>query len=156
MSETGQVQLRNEKIRNIIGEIPPALIRYGITIIFILFCLLFVAFYFLPYTENITCNIIISTNDTGLYAKGKLPYSYINAISINTPVNIELEGFNKDDFGLINGTISHINDSVVVENNKNYFYFDITFLELHGLKNSQTGIGNIIISDKTIFENIFK
>lgn len=36
-----RIELRSEKVRNIIGEIPPALVRWGIAIIVIIFVILF-------------------------------------------------------------------------------------------------------------------
>ena len=44
-------ELRSEKVRSIVGQIPSSLARYGITAIgFVLLCLLTVA-YFLPYKQ---------------------------------------------------------------------------------------------------------
>lgn len=37
------IELRSEKVRNIIGEIPPALVRWGIAIMVAVFLLLFAA-----------------------------------------------------------------------------------------------------------------
>lgn len=34
------IELRSEKVRNIIGEIPPALVRWGIVIIVVIFVIL--------------------------------------------------------------------------------------------------------------------
>lgn len=34
------IELRSEKVRNIIGEIPPALVRWGIAIIVVIFVIL--------------------------------------------------------------------------------------------------------------------
>jgi len=41
------IELRSEKVRNIIGQIPPFLIRWGNTILVIIFLLLLIAGYFL-------------------------------------------------------------------------------------------------------------
>ena len=41
-----QIELRSEKVRNIIGRIPPLLIRCGITIIMVLLASLAVVGYF--------------------------------------------------------------------------------------------------------------
>lgn len=35
-----QIELRSEKVRHIIGEIPPALVRWGIAIIVVIFAIL--------------------------------------------------------------------------------------------------------------------
>lgn len=42
--EQDRIELRSEKIRNIVGQVPPFLIRWGNVILFIILILLFVAF----------------------------------------------------------------------------------------------------------------
>lgn len=44
-AEQEQVELRSEKVRNLIGQMPPFLIRWGNTILFIIIALLLVAYY---------------------------------------------------------------------------------------------------------------
>jgi hypothetical protein len=44
-----EFELRSEKVRSIVGQIPSSLVRYGITIIGIILICLFVVVYFLPY-----------------------------------------------------------------------------------------------------------
>lgn len=43
------IELRSEKVRKLIGEIPPSLVRYGIAIITIIFIALVAAVCLLPY-----------------------------------------------------------------------------------------------------------
>ena len=44
-------ELRSEKVRSIVGQIPSSLIRYGITAIGLVLVCLFVVAYFLPYKQ---------------------------------------------------------------------------------------------------------
>lgn len=44
-------ELRSEKVRSIVGQIPSALVRYGITVIGVVLGCLFVVAYFLPYKQ---------------------------------------------------------------------------------------------------------
>lgn len=44
-------ELRSEKVRSIVGQIPSSLVRYGITIIGTVLLYLFVVAYFLPYKK---------------------------------------------------------------------------------------------------------
>lgn len=44
--EQDRIELRSEKVRNIIGQMPPFLIRWGNTILLIIFILLLAASYF--------------------------------------------------------------------------------------------------------------
>lgn len=50
-------ELRSEKVRSIVGQIPSSLIRYGITAIgMVLLCLFAVAF-FLPYKPTLSTHL---------------------------------------------------------------------------------------------------
>ncbi|MCM1140919.1 MAG: hypothetical protein NC453_20300 [Muribaculum sp.] len=44
-----KIELRSEKVRQLIGEIPPSLVRWGIAIIAIVFIALIAAICLLPY-----------------------------------------------------------------------------------------------------------
>lgn len=43
------IELRSEKVRNLLGEIPPALVRWGSVIIVAIFLILLLAVCFVPY-----------------------------------------------------------------------------------------------------------
>ncbi len=44
-----KIELRSEKVRKLIGEVPPSLVRWGTIIIVIVFLILLAAVCFLPY-----------------------------------------------------------------------------------------------------------
>ncbi|MCH5239449.1 MAG: hypothetical protein J1F38_04445 [Muribaculaceae bacterium] len=47
--EKDNIELRSEKVRNLIGEIPPSLVRWGTVVIVLIFLLLLTALCLLPY-----------------------------------------------------------------------------------------------------------
>lgn len=49
MKNIDKIELRSEKVRKIIGDMPSGFIRYGISIITWILILLFVICYFVPY-----------------------------------------------------------------------------------------------------------
>lgn len=49
MNDIDKIELRSEKVRKIIGDIPSGFIRYGISIITCILILLFVICYFVSY-----------------------------------------------------------------------------------------------------------
>ena len=49
--EERSFELRSEKVRSIVGQIPSALVRYGITAIGVVLICLFAVAYFLPYKQ---------------------------------------------------------------------------------------------------------
>lgn len=63
MSEN--IELRSEKVRNIIGQIPPRLIRVGISVIFFIFAGILTGTYFFEYEYTIeTTATLVQRNDT--------------------------------------------------------------------------------------------
>lgn len=46
------IELRSEKVRNLLGEIPPALVRWGTVIIVAIFLILLLVVCFVPYPHS--------------------------------------------------------------------------------------------------------
>lgn len=49
MNNIDRIELRSEKVRKIIGDMPSGFIRYGISIIICILILLFTICYYIPY-----------------------------------------------------------------------------------------------------------
>lgn len=47
-----EIELRSEKVRNLLGEIPPALVRWGMVIIVAIFLALLLVVCFVPYPHS--------------------------------------------------------------------------------------------------------
>ena len=47
-----ELKLRSEKVRNLLGEIPPALVRWGSLIIVVIFLILLSIVCFVPYPHS--------------------------------------------------------------------------------------------------------
>ena len=72
-----KIELRSEKVRHIIGEIPSGIVRYGITIITIVILVLLVGAYFIPYPETISARIEMTDRQQGTV---DIPYKYVNTV----------------------------------------------------------------------------
>lgn len=46
------IELRSEKVRNLLGEIPPSLVRWGTVIIVAIFLVLLLVVCFMPYPHS--------------------------------------------------------------------------------------------------------
>lgn len=51
IDKTG-IELRSEKVRNLLGEIPPSLVRWGTVIIVAIFLVLLLVVCFMPYPHS--------------------------------------------------------------------------------------------------------
>lgn len=101
-----QIELRSEKVRNIIGHIPPLLIRSGITLIALLITGLAVAACFIPFPENVKGKVEVAINShSEIEITAFIPYTKIARIKEGMPASIEMEGYTT-------GTDSHLNGKV--------------------------------------------
>ena len=112
--ENNIIELRSEKVRNIIGVIPPVLLRYGITIIGLSLLSLIGISAFIPYQYSVGVNIKITHNDKGkLEYLGIIPIEYIGESGqfMDVTLDTSLEPFFPSKFEII--TISdkvHLSD----------------------------------------------
>lgn len=63
---SNEIELRSEKVRNLLGEIPSSLIRWGTVIIIAIFLILLLVVCFMPYPysngESILQHVIFNNN----------------------------------------------------------------------------------------------
>ena len=52
MKKETEIELRSEKVRNLLGEIPPSLLRWGTVIIVAIFLALLLVVCFVPYSHS--------------------------------------------------------------------------------------------------------
>lgn len=154
MDNLKPIELRSEKVRNIIGIVPPILIRSGIIAIFLIIISLFFAVYFIPYKENIKTGIIITESGKSFYAKGYLPYTYFVQVKPETQVKVELEGYNSSSFGYMNGKIIKIDPRIVDISDKHFFEIIVELKRDSIIQSGMKGNAIILFSNKTILEKI--
>lgn len=58
------IELRSEKVRNIVGKVPPLLLRIGIAVISLVIILFIIGSYFMPYPETVETKVKISSIPT--------------------------------------------------------------------------------------------
>lgn len=58
-----KIELRSEKVRRIIGEIPSRIVRYGITTITIVVLGLLAGACFIPYPETVSAKVQMTNNN---------------------------------------------------------------------------------------------
>jgi hypothetical protein len=154
------IELRSEKVRNIIGKIPPLLIRSGISLMtFIIVALLF-AGWFISYPESLNVPVEIKSNKKqAFHAIAYVPYSYITLLKNGMSVDMEMEGYNVRNYGYIKGCISRIDRNIIKRDEENYFTVIIqlnhsnTKIEIAG---EMKGHAFILISNESILKHIFK
>jgi len=80
MSELDNIELRSEKVRNIIGQIPPKIIRIGITIIFFIIVGILTGTYFFKYEYTIKTIATIEQQANTVIIKIRIPANEIGKV----------------------------------------------------------------------------
>jgi len=95
MKEERPIELRSEKVRNIIGRTPSVLIRYGTMIIGAALLMLCAVSAFIPYQETVPVTITIQQTDTGLQGVALVPKDRLPLVHSGSKVTIDdpLAGF---------------------------------------------------------------
>lgn len=69
MTEKKNIELRSEKVRNIIGQVPSVLLRYGMALIGVVLLLLVGIAAFIPYQENLPISAVVHTSPQSILLK---------------------------------------------------------------------------------------
>lgn len=158
MADFDNIELRSEKVRNIIGKVPPGIIRTGITDITLILLVLILAAFFVPYPESVKASVVMTeTNETDIHARLFIPYRYITKIKKGMTVEMEMEGYEASQHGYTKGRIERCNDTVAVVNGNNCFLVEVMPDVRHThypLYKGMKGTASILVSDKSIARHI--
>ena len=152
-NETDNIELRSEKVRHIIGQVPLALVRTGTLIITLVVIALVIAFYTIRYPITIEVQGKVTSNDS---VELLVPYKYLYLFDAPRTARITLEGQDNDDAPIVCPITSH-NDKLLIVGGNHYFTAK-THIRSNG-SNSQPGLkvsARIVISDKTLWQQVFK
>lgn len=115
------IELRSEKVRNIVGQVPSLLLSKGITIITSVVILTFVGAYFIQYSETVQAKFILKEKGSDYYGEAFVPYAYLHKIKIGQKVHITLEGYPSSEFGLLIANIDSIQLQPIHFSNQQFF-----------------------------------
>ncbi len=89
--ENTRIELRSEKVRNIIGQVPPVLLRHGIMIIGASLLILIAISAFIPYQPSIDIEMTVMQAENGfLHYSSQLPQSAVKHQSQFTKVLVDM------------------------------------------------------------------
>ena len=149
-----KIELRSEKVRHIIGEIPSGIVRYGITIITIVILVLLVGAYFIPYPETISARIEMTNRQQGTV---DIPYKYVNWVVKGKNVSIELEGYDTEMYGVANGTITATMHTPRQTAAGNVFTAQVKVTDCkYKIIGGMTGTASILVSNESVLQRILQ
>ena len=147
-----KIELRSEKVRHIIGEIPSRIVRYGITIITFVILGLLTGAYFIPYPETISARIEMTNRQQGTV---DIPYKYVNTVKKGKNVSIELEGYDTEMYGAANGTITATMHTPRQTAAGNVFTAQVKVTDCkYKIISGMTGTAYILVSNESVLQRI--
>ena len=147
-----KIELRSEKVRHIIGEIPSRIVRYGITIITIVILGLLIGAYFIPYPETISAKVLMTNAHKGTVA---IPYKYVNTIAKGMTANIEFEGYDAEVYGVANGVITATSHTPRQTAEGSVFTAQVRITDCtYKIISGMTGTASILVSNESVLQRI--
>ena len=152
-NESENIELRSEKVRHIIGQVPPALVRTGTLVITLVVIALAVAFYTIRYPITIEAQGLVAGNGS---IELLIPYKYLYLFDVPRTASIALEGQDNDAAPIVCPITSH-NEKLLIIGGNHYFTAKAS-IRSNG-KKVQPGLkasARITISDKTLWQQVFR
>ena len=150
--ESDNIELRSEKVRNVIGKVPPRLVSLGTIIITIIVLALAVAFYKIPYPISIEANgEVINQRIVQVF----VPYKYLYLFDEPRTAHVSFEGNDNASYNC--NIISH-NAKLIYREGGNYFMaigVVIAYGKTIPVQRYQKANIRIVISDKTLWQYVF-
>lgn len=149
-----KIELRSEKVRHIIGEIPSRIVRYGITVITFVILGLLIGAYFIPFPETISAKVHMTSAYQGTIA---VPYKYVHTIRREMMVNIEIEGYDAETYGVANGLITTTSHTPRQTAEGNVFTAQVRITDCkYNLISGMTGTASVLVSNESVLQRIAK
>lgn len=147
------IELRSEKVRNVIGKVPPRLVSLGTVLITVIVLALALAFYKIPYPISIEATgEVINQRTVQVF----VPYKYLYLFDEPRTAHVSFEG--NDDASYSCNVISH-NAKLIHREEGNYF-MAIATVSTQGrntpvLQKYMKADARVIISNQTLWQQVF-
>lgn len=153
-----QVQLHTEQVQEILTNPPKWIIRYGISIFFIVIVLIFAGTYFIKYPDMVYGKIVVVDKTK---AKIIVPVANSGKIKDGQVLNVKFENYPYMEYGIL--TLQIVNPVLKYEReNSNYYYFYVELPEKIVTNNRKElqympqmqGKAEIITNDLRLYEKL--
>ena len=145
------IELRSEKVRHIIGIVPPRLVRTGTVVITFVVVALAIAFYTIHYPITIEAQGEMEGNDTLIV---RVPYKYLYLFDEQRNVIVNYEGRDDNDPSSVYPIYSY-DDRLLRMGENNYFLAKVCVgADSARLQSGQKAEVRIVVSDRTLWQQI--
>ena len=104
------IELRSEEVQDIMGKMPPSILRWGTTVIALVVMILLVGSYFFQYPEKLSGLILIEKNEAPVTTASLfVPANASEKVKVGQKVHIQLDNYPMQEFGSLTGEVVQIN-----------------------------------------------
>ena len=150
------IELRSDKVRSIIGQIPPWIIRNGILVILLVITSLLIGSYYFKYPYTITSTIEFIKKDTSFVGIIKIPANEISKIKKGQEVEIYFENVKNINGLSFKTSLKEISNKITVIDKNGFYTAKINKVENLNIKELTKGIAKIKTDEISFFERIIK
>ena len=104
----------SEEVQEIMGHVPRWIVRWGITVFFLIFMSILAGSYFFKYPRVVSTPFVLTTiiphEETIIIARAYVPSSGLGKVAAGQEVNIKLSGFPYMEYGILKGKVNTISE----------------------------------------------
>lgn len=154
MEKDTNIELRSEALRNVIGQVPPLLVRVGTMVIVFITLALALAVCFVPYPITIKSDgMVVATKGSDLVAvRSRVPYKFLYVFDTTRVANVTYEG---EPDVISNAKVVNVDTKIVRKGNDNYFTVTLlssTAPNVSSVVKGESVKVETIVSEKTIWQ----
>ena len=155
MENKSNIELRSDKVRSIIGQIPPWIIRSGISVIFFVIVILLIGSYYFKYPYIIKTKVEFIKKDNLYIGYIEIPANEISKIKKDQVIEIYFDNIKNLEGITFKSKITEIPDKITISNKKGFYSIKINTINNINLKENINGIAKIKTNEISFFEKIF-
>jgi hypothetical protein len=150
---------RSEEVQEIMGRMPPWILRSGITLIALLVLAAFVAAWFFRYPEVVSANVVMLQDHSSYIVQGAMPASGAWKVKSGQKALIRLTAYPYEEYGLLQGTVQLTRANVADTNFQVSIRLDHQLFTTTGkeipVQPRLDGTAEIMTEDKSVLQRMF-
>lgn len=150
------IELRSDKVRSIIGQIPPWIIRSGITVILLVLIVLLVGSYYFKYPYTITTTVEFVISDNSFVGSVKIPANEISKVKKGQEIEIHFENVKNLNGFVFKSVLNEISKEIIITDKVGFYTAKIDKIENLKIKEKLKGTATIKTDEISFFERIIK
>ncbi|MDP3944793.1 MAG: hypothetical protein Q8Q51_02760 [Lutibacter sp.] len=150
------IELRSDKVRSIIGQIPPWIIRSGISVILLVITALLIGSSYFKYPYTITTTVEFSQIDNSYIGIVKIPANEISKVKKGQVVEIYFENIKNLNGLMFKSTLDEISNKITITDKIGFYKANIYKMENLNISEQTSGIATIKTDEISFFDRIIK